>query len=86
MLILQGDQETILLLLVLTQGASMPPTTLTPTVTTTSVYVCVFVWGSITSVIGVKHRSLKHISTEPTVYEVPQKETQLWRKRYGKPG
>lgn len=62
---------------------SMPPT-----ITTTSVCVClcvfmwVDVWGANTSIIGVEHSSLKHISTEPTVYQVPQRATQLRKNRY----
>lgn len=48
-------------------------------------YVCVFMWGWITSIIGVEHRSQKHISAERTVYYIPQREAQLCRNRYGKP-
>lgn len=36
--------------------------------------------------IAAEHSSPKHISTEQTVDQVPQKETQLGRNRYGKPG
>lgn len=37
------------------------------------------------SATAAEHSSLKHISTEQTVDQVSQKETQLGRNRYGKP-
>lgn len=49
-------------------------------------HVHVFTWGGGVSTIAAEHSSPKHISTEQTVYQVPQKETQLGRNRYGKPG
>lgn len=39
-------------------------------------------WGLSTNIIGIEYSSLKNISTEPTLYQVPQRATQLRKNRY----